>query len=68
MPFIPPMLATRLEDPRRLADPRYTGKATPAKAHQKRPADHQQGYEREGDGEAEEEVAGPRSASTHRFS
>ena len=23
MPFIPPMLATRLEDPRRLADPRY---------------------------------------------
>ena len=24
MPFIPPMLATRLEDPRRLADPRYT--------------------------------------------
>jgi hypothetical protein len=22
MPFIPPMLATRLEDPRRLADPR----------------------------------------------
>jgi len=24
MPFIPPMLATRLEDPRRLADPRYS--------------------------------------------
>jgi hypothetical protein len=23
MPFIPPMLVTRLEDPRRLADPRY---------------------------------------------
>jgi ATP-dependent DNA ligase len=23
MPFIPPMLATRLENPRRLADPRY---------------------------------------------
>jgi hypothetical protein len=23
MPFIPPMLATRLEDPRRLADPCY---------------------------------------------
>jgi len=23
MPFIPPMLATRLEDERRLADPRY---------------------------------------------
>jgi ATP-dependent DNA ligase len=23
MPFIPPMLATRLEDPPRLADPRY---------------------------------------------
>ena len=23
MPFIPPMLATRLEDQRRLADPRY---------------------------------------------
>ena len=23
MPFIPPMLATRLQDPRRLADPRY---------------------------------------------
>jgi ATP-dependent DNA ligase len=23
MPFIPPMLATRLEDPRRLADARY---------------------------------------------
>ena len=23
MLFIPPMLATRLEDPRRLADPRY---------------------------------------------
>jgi len=23
MPFIPPMFATRLEDPRRLADPRY---------------------------------------------
>jgi ATP-dependent DNA ligase len=23
MPFIAPMLATRLEDPRRLADPRY---------------------------------------------
>src|SRR5688572_10989009 len=24
MPFIPPMLATRLEDPHRLADPRYS--------------------------------------------
>jgi bifunctional non-homologous end joining protein LigD len=24
MPFIPPILATRLEDPRRLADPRYS--------------------------------------------
>jgi hypothetical protein len=24
MPFIPPMLATRLEDPRRLAEPRYS--------------------------------------------
>ena len=24
MPFIPPMLATRLEEPRRLADPRYS--------------------------------------------
>ena len=24
MHFIPPMLATRLEDPRRLADPRYS--------------------------------------------
>jgi bifunctional non-homologous end joining protein LigD len=24
MPFIPPMLASRLEDPRRLADPRYS--------------------------------------------
>jgi ATP-dependent DNA ligase len=24
MPFIPPMLATRLEDSRRLADPRYS--------------------------------------------
>jgi hypothetical protein len=24
MPFIPPMLATRLEDPRRIADPRYS--------------------------------------------
>ncbi len=24
MPDIPPMLATRLEDPRRLADPRYS--------------------------------------------
>jgi hypothetical protein len=24
MPFISPMLATRLEDPRRLADPRYS--------------------------------------------
>jgi|KBSSwiStaDraftv2_1062776.scaffolds.fasta_scaffold365062_2 bifunctional non-homologous end joining protein LigD len=24
MPFIPPMLATRLKDPRRLADPRYS--------------------------------------------
>ena len=23
MPFIPPVLATRLEDPRRLADPRF---------------------------------------------
>ena len=23
MPFIPPMLATRLEDPRKLTDPRY---------------------------------------------
>ena len=23
MPFMPPMLATRLDDPRRLADPRY---------------------------------------------
>jgi ATP-dependent DNA ligase len=23
MPFIPPMLASRLEDPRRLTDPRY---------------------------------------------
>ncbi len=24
MPFIPPMLATRLDDPRRLADPHYS--------------------------------------------
>ena len=24
VPFIPPMLATRLEDPHRLADPRYS--------------------------------------------
>ena len=31
MPFIPPMLATRLEDPRRLADPRYI--AEPKLAH-----------------------------------
>ena len=27
MPFIPPMLATRLEDPRRLADPRFNAES-----------------------------------------
>ena len=44
MPFIPPMLATRLEDPRRLADPRYSAEpkldGQRAQLHYRRPRRH----------------------------